>query len=939
VACLLLRLPAAAAAGGAGCFAPFIRGLLDLVTLATCESVFSISDACSSAASNSLALHRASSKEIAKEQIRAKAASSAAPKEDARPAALQIRRKTPHLTKELTSCVRRKRRVASVAAGSSRRETSAPHLCGYGQEAAGSDHYERQTRKASFSTEQLDQISRRLDSHLVKMTLSGTVLQILNTSVEDHDLRILPADSHRVETLRGFTAILGVSDSWMLRYLDMSLIYAGLIKIFSFESDTTRPPPPGKSKRASGSSAGRKRSGKEVLCVTTLSRTWTPSGEKRQKLQQKVECHRCVCLEKLGRKCKRCPCGDPTLDHGNHPGGAHGTGSHQRGERGSSPAQIALTQQKAAQTICGIPGVDILQLNLHRTAVVSRSLSKKTWLSCLPDAETTSVEDRIAFPLWKPVTMENQTCCLGVIFDHNRQLKTRFLDQGRRKRQIRRTRSGSAGHAVSSAICKLLRYYTGASSDSRVPQQLSFAEGSGAVREMMSESARALSFGPSVTADTARWMASAGLFQSATDGRVRCAFCQGALESGSLAEGESPMRLHARQFPTCPFVLGMDVGNKPDLEMDGVSQSEQCSEASETSEEVVTEPGRRTSGGRWRCRTEARDTPLPPPQTLRSAAEPRAVQALEMLELEASRLPIEHPSFVRQSDRLRTLENIELFEPADQFASAGFFLQTAGTFNLLICFACNLRLSVAGSQLLGNASIAHAAWSPRCGHLLSSRGAAFVRRVRQFVAPDVVARFSEILSSSRNHGRQDEQQSQVKMSYSGNLGVRYRIESREIRARSDVPSARMAIRLGFSATEVRTAMEMRLMFEGDDFATSEQLLAAVVSQHDALTVRSMDIETFREAELHRLRSSSAFGEPEESPETDWRTCKVCMVHRINVILLDCGHLCCCSRCSANLQTCPICRKVIRAEAPKMLDEPFEKSRFGKTARQLTPSEV
>ncbi|PAA92233.1 hypothetical protein BOX15_Mlig032757g1 [Macrostomum lignano] len=492
--------------------------------------------------------------------------------------------------------------------------------------------------------------------------------------------------------------------------------------------------------------------------------------------------------------------------------------------------------------------------------------------------------------------------------------------------------SGSADHAVSSAICKLLRYYTGASSDSRVPQQLSFAEGSGAVREMMSESARARSFGPSVTADTARSMASAGLFQSATDGRVRCAFCQGALEPGSLAEGESPMQLHAKEFPTCPFVLGMDVGNKPDLEMDSVSQSEQCSEASEMSTEVVTEP---QTEDEWRSLAMSdgstgrptvtlsepeilaavSQTSLPPPQTLRSAAEPRAVQALEMLELEASLLPIEHPGFVRQSDRLRTLENVELFEPADQVASAGFFLQTVGTFNLLICFACNLRLSVAGSQLLGNAWIAHAVWSPRCGHLLSRRGAAFVRRVRQFVAPDVVARFSEVLSSSRNHGQQDEQQSQVKMSYSGNLGVRYRIEAREIRARSDVPSARMAIRLGFSAAEVRTAMEMRLMFVGDDFATSDQLLAAVVSQHDVLTVRSMDIETFRESELHRLRSSSAFGEPEESPETDWRTCKVCMVHRINVILLDCGHLCCCSRCSANLQTCPICRKVIRAEAP------------------------
>uniref|UniRef100_A0A1I8GWQ2 SH2 domain-containing protein n=1 Tax=Macrostomum lignano TaxID=282301 RepID=A0A1I8GWQ2_9PLAT len=65
----------------------------------------------------------------------------------------------------------------------------------------------------------------------------------------------------------GFTAILGLSDNWMLRYPDMSLISVGLIQIqiFSFESNATRPPPPEKRKRAGGGSAGRKRPGKEAL--------------------------------------------------------------------------------------------------------------------------------------------------------------------------------------------------------------------------------------------------------------------------------------------------------------------------------------------------------------------------------------------------------------------------------------------------------------------------------------------------------------------------------------------------------------------------------------------------------------------------------------------------------------------------------------------------
>uniref|UniRef100_A0A1I8I3H5 C2 DOCK-type domain-containing protein n=2 Tax=Macrostomum lignano TaxID=282301 RepID=A0A1I8I3H5_9PLAT len=48
-------------------------------------------------------------------------------------------------------------------------------------------------------------------------------------------------------------------------------------------------------------------------------------------------------------------------------GGAHGTGfwSHRQGRRGSPPAQSALSRQETARTTREIPGVDILQLNMH----------------------------------------------------------------------------------------------------------------------------------------------------------------------------------------------------------------------------------------------------------------------------------------------------------------------------------------------------------------------------------------------------------------------------------------------------------------------------------------------------------------------------------------------------------------------------------------------
>ncbi|KAJ7334345.1 E3 ubiquitin-protein ligase lrsam1 [Desmophyllum pertusum] len=36
-------------------------------------------------------------------------------------------------------------------------------------------------------------------------------------------------------------------------------------------------------------------------------------------------------------------------------------------------------------------------------------------------------------------------------------------------------------------------------------------------------------------------------------------------------------------------------------------------------------------------------------------------------------------------------------------------------------------------------------------------------------------------------------------------------------------------------------------------------------------------------------------------------CVICMDHRSDVVLLNCGHVCCCFNCSSSLSSCPICR--------------------------------
>lgn len=41
-------------------------------------------------------------------------------------------------------------------------------------------------------------------------------------------------------------------------------------------------------------------------------------------------------------------------------------------------------------------------------------------------------------------------------------------------------------------------------------------------------------------------------------------------------------------------------------------------------------------------------------------------------------------------------------------------------------------------------------------------------------------------------------------------------------------------------------------------------------------------------------------------------CKICMDREVEVTFLPCGHLVCCSDCARNVQECPMCRKIVRA---------------------------
>nr|SVE81171.1 EOG090X01XB [Daphnia magna] len=56
-------------------------------------------------------------------------------------------------------------------------------------------------------------------------------------------------------------------------------------------------------------------------------------------------------------------------------------------------------------------------------------------------------------------------------------------------------------------------------------------------------------------------LAKAGFFYVGVDDQVQCAFCRGVVKDWEV--DDDPVREHQRLFPSCPFVLGLPVGNVP----------------------------------------------------------------------------------------------------------------------------------------------------------------------------------------------------------------------------------------------------------------------------------------------------------------------------------------------------------------------------------------
>ncbi|XP_041652852.1 E3 ubiquitin-protein ligase XIAP [Cheilinus undulatus] len=196
----------------------------------------------------------------------------------------------------------------------------------------------------------------------------------------------------------------------------------------------------------------------------------------------------------------------------------------------------------------------------------------------------------------------------------------------------------------------------------------------------------------------------------------------------------------------------------------------------------------------------------------------------------------------------------------ERLARAGFY--SAGAGDRVLCFRCGGGLK--GWQSEEDPWEEHAKHYPGCSFLLEEKGQEFVNSI-QLQGP----RQNRAASSHQN-------------------GF-----SREMNDLLHSPMAQEAVAMGLDPSAVENCILEKLERTGSGYSSLEELVEDCqknIQERDPAKSQEQDEDPLEK--LQRLQRE--------------KLCKICMDRDICIVLIPCGHLVTCMKCSVSLVKCPIC---------------------------------
>lgn len=420
-------------------------------------------------------------------------------------------------------------------------------------------------------------------------------------------------------------------------------------------------------------------------------------------------------------------------------------------------------------------------------------------------------------------------------------------------------------------------------------------------------------------------LANAGFIYTGQDDIVQCVFCREFI--GRWDEEDFPHTEHRSIYPTCPFVLGQNVGNipiqtqpyDPFISQDAMPLSQGFDEAGCKEDD---------------SNKQKEDKVL---NLIKITDNPTASGS-------GTTGIIEHsgpatPKYCTVESRVRTFQNWppELRQRPTEMAGAGFYHITprgAGASAMgsdkVKCYYCDGGLMNWQSE--DDPWTEHARWFNLCGFLRLVKGDDFIREVllkhpRQPVPelPGVEA-MPEPVEMSVKEDQLRNMMSSMLVNQVVEMGITLdRIQSAlEKKLRSSGCGYKSARELADAAMKelpevappLTTSCSEEMAAENSQQPSTSQDEPPLLPQPPLKSVEKEQASSSSQAENMDIEESK----PEESKPNsleeemqrlkDQRLCKVCFVNESSVAFLPCGHLICCVNCVPSLKDCPYCRQPI-----------------------------
>ncbi|CAF1303609.1 unnamed protein product [Didymodactylos carnosus] len=232
------------------------------------------------------------------------------------------------------------------------------------------------------------------------------------------------------------------------------------------------------------------------------------------------------------------------------------------------------------------------------------------------------------------------------------------------------------------------------------------------------------------------------------------------------------------------------------------------------------------------------------------------------------------------------------------FIQAGFYY--TGLKTIVTCFFCNGSLQNWSSQ--DRPHIEHARWFPHCNF------------IRQFCGNDLYQRIQQ----TKQVKKQTETTGGTKLQTLDENTL-----SKMVASRLDT---QIAQRLSnqFKVSIIKRAYEDQLRLKLDDFATPNDLFVACLilqkqieninGNKDKIVIPTEKLKQIKQKENQTIENDRKceYETEVKLKASEINICVLCREEEKQLACIPCGHLCTCTKCSQELQLCPICKGKIQA---------------------------